>query len=308
MAVEDGASMVRRPPVTPTAEIEIERSVVTPRQLGQFLRAANPGYQSGAAPQTTAPLSFALALRRSQGPHVAIAPEAFAIHGGHDLELHHPIRVGGEYSVRGRVDEIFEKTGRSGPLTVIARRVRIIDAEGTPAVIIRDRQIVRWRPSARGADSLAAEHPHGSPGGSEIPSTPPLAVNPELGVGSIIGPIERRAPSAGNISSWAGALRDREVLFHDEAESNKLGYRGLVVPGPMQSAFIDDMLRSKLPAWTLTALSMTFRQSLIAGDGISIHAVVIEADDTRRVCDIAVESRETGETASAGVAELHLRK
>jgi len=148
MAVEAGASMVQRPSVTPTAEIEIERSVVTANQVDQFLRAANPVHQSGSPSPSTAPLSFALAMRRSQGPHVAIAPQAFAIHGGHDLQLQHPIRIGGEYSVLGRVAEIFEKSGRSGPMTVVVRRIRIVAPDGTEAVTLRDRQIVRWRPTA----------------------------------------------------------------------------------------------------------------------------------------------------------------
>ena len=109
------------------------------------------------------------------------------------------------------------------------------------------------------------------------------------------------------IATWADTLRDREVLFHDSAGSNKLGYRDVVLPGPMQSAFIDNALRKQIPEWELSRLSMSFRQSIVAGDPITINLVVIDKTDNTLTLDITVENRATGDRSSTGTATMHRR-
>jgi hypothetical protein len=286
----------------PTPEIELERSTVTAEQVRRFLRSAAPGEATATA---TAPLTFALALRRGHGPEAAISPRAFAIHGGHDIEMHAPIAVGETYVVSGRVERVYAKTGRTGPLTVVERRVWIRDAAGRPAAEIADRQIVRWKPQGDEASSPGRRREQRRKVADEAIPTPPAAASLELG--DAIGPYRRRGPTAAEISGWADTLRDREVLFHDRRGARALGFEDLVVPGPMQSAFIDRWLAAAAPAWQATRLHMTFRQSLLAGEALAIEAVVVDGDDRRRSLDVLVRNADSGETTSTGTVVLQLR-
>ncbi len=288
----------------PSPEIELERATITAPQVRRFISAAGPSVGGEAVDPGTVPLSYALAIRRGHGPELRVSPDAFGIHGGHDIESSRPLRIGGEYAVLGRVEGVFEKTGRSGPLTIVQRLVRLVDQQGEQVVSIRDRQILRWRPQ-RGAATAATESRDADSSASNATSWAGCE-DADLEVGTSVGPLLRPGPSADQISAWASSLRDRETLFHDQAGSRRLGFADLVVPGPMQSAFIDHMLRIYLPDWDLRGLSMTFRQSLIAGDRLSIHGVITDADADDRTCDIVIENDGTGETASIGVA--HLRR
>ncbi len=295
--------MVHLGEAVPTRPTEIGRVRVTRQLVDAFVRRSALGMSPGrpAPDNDTAPLTFSLALRRGHGPEVAIHDTAFAIHGGHDLVCRAPVRCGRVYSVTGSVEEVFNKTGRSGPLTIVARRVWIRDDAGELASEVRDRQIVRWRP-AHPARDLGRQT-------TRQQTTPParhreLPSVAELEVGTEIGPVFRRGTSAREISAWASTLRDREVLFHDRRGSKRLGYRDVVLPGPMQSAFVDDTLRALLPAWTLHELSMTFRQSVIADEPIAIRGVITDTRDESLVCDITIENLATAETAASGTATL----
>lgn len=289
----------------PTPEIELERSLVTAERVRRFLACATPGTNVAASP-AEAPLSFALALRRGHGPEVAISPDAFAIHGGHDIALHAPIAVGEEYAVSGRVERVYRKTGRSGPLTIVERRVWIRGRRPTPVVEIADRQIIRWKPQA-GDRRIASRQGDGTREKTSEPIPVPPA-GAALEIGDSVGPYGRRGPSAGEISGWADTLRDREVLFHDRSGAQALGFEDLVVPGPMQSAMIDHWLALAAPDWRATRLHMTFRQSLLAGEALTIEAVVVDGDAEQRTLDVLVRNAESGETTSTGAVILQRRR
>src|SRR5690606_33298838 len=130
-----------------TAPAEVERCTITADRVADFLRHTAPPRGVAELSSASPPISFALALRREHGPGVTVSPRAFAIHGGHDIALHAALRIGAEYKILNAVERIFEKTGRSGPMTVVERRVWIEESDGLLAAEIRDRQVVRWRPS-----------------------------------------------------------------------------------------------------------------------------------------------------------------
>ncbi len=293
----------------PSPFTEIDRVDVTADQVDAFIRCAqSPAAPAPAEKPLQAPLTFALALRRGHGPDVTISPDAFAIHGGHDIVRHAPIEIAQSYAIRGRIERVFEKTGRSGPMKIVERYVRIETETGSIATEIRDRQIVRWRPTAKAQVSAAhskATKPHSEVttdfGGTGQSSE-------HFDVGDTLGPMTRRGPTGPEISSWANSLRDRETLFHDKQASVDLGYADLVVPGPMQSAFIDFWLRDLMPEWELQNLSMTFRQSLIAGDPLRITAVVVDESATTRTLDITVENASSNELTSSGTCFAVHRK
>ena len=99
------------------------------------------------------PLGLALALRGGPLPAVELDPRAVSFHAGHTLSARRPFVAGRTYGVRARIAEVFEKSGRSGPLTVVARTAELYDADAV-VVAIHEQQIVRWRAPD------AAEPPH----------------------------------------------------------------------------------------------------------------------------------------------------
>lgn len=299
---ESGEMVVLKDP-PPTAEIEIERTTVTREALDRFVGSATlPATRRWIS--GVAPLSFALALRRDHGPGASISPRAFAIHGGHDIQDHSPIVVGETYVVSGSIERVFAKTGRSGILTIIERRVWIRDVRGPLAVEMTDRQIVRWRPDV---DQPSTSRDGTSSGAHELTHQEEFASRgsePPLDVGDPLEPLLHPGVSAPQISAWADALRDREVLFHDRSEARRLGYDDLVVPGPMQSAVVDCWLRQAAPAWRPRRIHMTFRQSLLAGQPLRIDAVVVDTEADRRTLDILIRNSGSGDTTAAGTVEL----
>ena len=75
------------------------------------------------------PLGLALALRGGPLPAVELDPRAVSFHAGHTLSARRPFVAGRTYGVRARIAEVFEKSGRSGPLTVVVRTAELYDAE-----------------------------------------------------------------------------------------------------------------------------------------------------------------------------------
>ncbi len=292
---------------TPTPWVELQRTKVTAARVRRFLRGAAPEIDVPDNPRH-APLTFALALRSGHGPELVLSPHAFSIHGGHDITRHADILVGNTYSVRARVERIFRKTGRSGPMTMVERRVLIQDEHEDITTEITDRQVVRWRPTAATAASADSSPRPVTEQDNATPQAPVADLDETLDVGDLIGPFHRRGPGRTEISGWATAQRERETLFHDTEGSLALGYRDLVVPGPMQSAIVDRLLASTLDRWQTTRLNMTFRQSLLANEPLEIDTIVVDAEGHARTLDIVIRNASSRETMSIGMASLHRRR
>lgn len=126
-------------------------------------------------------------------------------------------------------------------------------------------------------------------------------------LGDELGPCHRSCPSAAGIAAYVGASDVREPLFTDAEYARALGFRGLVVPGPMLTAFIEQFLRDALPGWQVERLGTTFRVPTIAGDSLTLRGAVTEhhamADGERIVCDVVIEHSD-GERAVTGTATL----
>lgn len=260
-----------------------------------------------AGPCREAPLGFALALRGGPAPDVDLAPDTVSVHAGHVITAHRPLVAPARYTVRARISDVFEKSGRSGPLTVIARCADIRATDGSVVTTVEDQQIVRWRRSGplvpTGAPAMHGDvdqrrEEQGSERGGEL----------ELEVGTQLGPEHRRAPDAGEIAAYAASLGGRAPMFTDRAFARGLGYADVIVPGPLQSALLEAMLRRRLPGWELRRLAVTFRMSMTAYEPIALAMVVVERhlrrDYTVVIGDLSLENRD-GERAALGTAELH---
>ena len=130
---------------------------------------------------------------------------------------------------------------------------------------------------------------------------------PAFDVGDPIGPERRRGPDAAAVHAYAVRNNAPEKLFVDRDFVQQVGFRDVIVPGPMQTALLEQMLRRHFPGWYLERLSATFRISVVTGETIVLSGVITEVHQTRTglrvVCDLVIENAE-GDRATTGSAVL----
>lgn len=99
-----------------------------------------------AAGCNVAPPTFCLTLRRGFVPDLELPPGTFGVYGGHDIELGEALIPGDTCRITSRISDVYEKSGRSGAMTVVVREAEILRADGRLAARISERQIVRRIP------------------------------------------------------------------------------------------------------------------------------------------------------------------
>jgi acyl dehydratase len=65
------------------------------------------------------------------------------LHGEQEFEHHRPIRPGETYLCRTRVTDIYEKSGRSGPMAFVVREMAVTDGENEIVCLVRSITVVR---------------------------------------------------------------------------------------------------------------------------------------------------------------------
>jgi hydroxyacyl-ACP dehydratase HTD2-like protein with hotdog domain len=65
------------------------------------------------------------------------------LHGEQEFEHYKPIRPGETYLCRSRITDIYEKTGRSGPMAFVAREMAVTDGENEIVCLVRHITVVR---------------------------------------------------------------------------------------------------------------------------------------------------------------------
>lgn len=142
-----------------TIDPSVERHVrlapvtVTADDIRDFARAVgdlNPLYldrqaaRAAGYPDVIAPPMFCMRLRGGKMlPEVPLPAGLMSLHAGQEIEFHGETVAGRAYTLSARVADVYEKTGRSGPMNIIVRETRVTDADGRLVVSIRERQIVR---------------------------------------------------------------------------------------------------------------------------------------------------------------------
>ena len=128
-----------------------------------------------------------------------------------------------------------------------------------------------------------------------------------IDLGHELGPRSRATPRPDQIAAYVSAADIAEPMFTDPARARALGYRGVVVPGPVLAAFLGQFARAELPGWRIERLSTTFRVPTISGDVLVLRGVVTEhhaaPDGEYVVCDLLIEHA-GGERAVTGTATL----
>jgi acyl dehydratase len=65
------------------------------------------------------------------------------LHGEQEFELHRPVRPGETFVCRSRVVDIYEKTGRSGPMAFVVRETTVTDRTNEIVATIRHITVIR---------------------------------------------------------------------------------------------------------------------------------------------------------------------
>ena len=65
------------------------------------------------------------------------------LHGEQEFEQRKPIRAGETYLCRTRIVDIYEKTGRSGPMAFVVRETAVTDRENDIVTVMRNITVVR---------------------------------------------------------------------------------------------------------------------------------------------------------------------
>jgi acyl dehydratase len=65
------------------------------------------------------------------------------LHGEQEFELHRPIRPGETFLCRPKITDIYEKSGRSGPMAFIVRETYVTDKENELVATLRGVTVVR---------------------------------------------------------------------------------------------------------------------------------------------------------------------
>jgi acyl dehydratase len=148
--------------------IEINRSVlgkeyppypvtVERGRLKDFARAIgdlNPFYlddRAGAASEwgdVIAPPTFPITFRDESADSAALLNDlgvdfSRVLHGEQEFELFRPLTPGETYLCRTKVVDIYDKAGRSGPMSFVVREIAVTDRAGEIVATMRQTTVVR---------------------------------------------------------------------------------------------------------------------------------------------------------------------
>jgi len=136
----------------PPYAITVERGKI--KEFAKAIGDDNPLYlddRVGAASEwrdVIAPPTFAITLRDETADTTAFLKElgtdiSRLLHGEQEFEIFRPLQPDQTYLCRPRVVDIYEKTGRSGPMAFVVRETTITDSTNEIVATMRGVTIVR---------------------------------------------------------------------------------------------------------------------------------------------------------------------
>lgn len=145
--------MIQLDPELLGKEVPVCELQVTAESIRDFAEATgdeNPLYLDPEAarqagyPACIAPPLFCMKIRGEYVlPDAELGPGLVSLNAGQEFEFYDEIYAGQTYAVSVRITDVYEKTGRSGPLGVIVREMLVKDAVGKPVVLMRERRMIR---------------------------------------------------------------------------------------------------------------------------------------------------------------------
>ena len=132
--------------------VTIERGKI--KEFARAIGDTNPLYLDDRAGQASewgdivAPPTFMTTFRDAAGDNTDFLRElgtdiSRLLHGEQEFELHRPLRPGDTLLCRSRIVDIYEKTGRSGPMGFVVRETVATDKTGEIAGAMRHITVVR---------------------------------------------------------------------------------------------------------------------------------------------------------------------
>jgi acyl dehydratase len=145
--------MIQLDPELLGKEIAVGEVLVTMESIREFAEATrdvNPVYvdpdaaRQAGYPACIAPPLFCMKIRGEQAlPDATVGPGLVSLNAGQEFEFYDEIYAGRTYAVSVKITDVYEKTGRSGPLGVIVREMLIKDETGKSVVLMRERRMIR---------------------------------------------------------------------------------------------------------------------------------------------------------------------
>ena len=95
-----------------------------------------------------APPTFGITFRDEAADTGALLRElgtdiSRVLHGEQAFELHRPIRPGETYLCRGKVTDIYEKAGKTGPMAFVVRETAVTDRANELVATLRSVTVIR---------------------------------------------------------------------------------------------------------------------------------------------------------------------
>lgn len=145
--------MIQLDPELLGKEVPVCELQVTAESIRDFAEATgdvNPLYvdleaaRQAGYPACIAPPLFCMKIRGEYAlPDAELGPGLVSLNAGQEFEFYDEIYAGQTYAVSVKITDVYEKTGRSGPLGVIVREMLVKDAVGKQVVLMRERRMIR---------------------------------------------------------------------------------------------------------------------------------------------------------------------
>ncbi len=136
----------------PPFPVTVERGRI--KDFAQALGDPNPFYINDAVGAASpwgdviAPPTFSISFRDEAADSGALLRDlgvdiSRLLHGEQEFEIHRQLVPGETYLCRTKVLDVYEKTGRSGPMAFVVRETAVTDRTGEIAVSMRQVTVVR---------------------------------------------------------------------------------------------------------------------------------------------------------------------
>ncbi|MBI4220853.1 MAG: MaoC family dehydratase N-terminal domain-containing protein [Chloroflexi bacterium] len=272
---------------------EIEKGAV--RKFARAIDNPNPAYIDEAAGKASryggivAPPTFLRSLIPGREPRPFPEPFKQVLDAGSAYRFHEPLRAGDMVTVVSKLVDLFEKSGRFGPMMFKVREISYTNQHGRLAATQRTTLITYptppsppapspgsypTPPSAAGGLSQAADP---WPAGASDPSSGGNSGNAprsrssqlrfeDLNPGDAI-PVLRKRPTTRQLVMYAGASDDYVAVHYDRDVAALAGHPRVIVHGALKSAFLAQMLTDWIGAdGQLAELEVQYRAVDYPGD------------------------------------------
>jgi len=136
----------------PPYAVTVERGKI--KEFARAIGDSNPLYlddRVGAASEwgdIIAPPTFPITFRDEGADTNALLRElgtdiSRVLHGEQEFEIHRPLQPGRTYLCRARVSDIYEKTGKTGPMAFVVRETTVTDSDNEIVAVMRGVTVVR---------------------------------------------------------------------------------------------------------------------------------------------------------------------